>query len=472
MMHPKKLETGLDPNLALGPLSGSGVQLSRREFVAAGAAAIAAGGCARTAPAILSTRSPNSALTFAAIGCGNMGKDDIAGTIEAGARLVAMCDVDRDYVGWVFASYPDVPKYADFRVMLERERDIDAVIIATPDHTHAVAAAAALDLGCAVRVQKPMARTIAETRMLRRRARERGVVTAMGNQGHASDDLRQGCEMIWDGAIGEVREVHCWTDRPIWPQGMAAPLPAQPVPETLDWDLWLGPAAKRPYNEGYLPWKWRGWWDFGCGALGDMGCHIVDAPFWALHLSYPDTVACLFEEGNTLESGPLSSVIHYTFPARSVDGKRLPPVDLYWYDGSAHPPRPAALPEDVQIGEGGNGTLFIGSDGFMTCGGWGDNPKLLPEEADRAYDRPSPTLPRIKGRDSLKTYVEFVEACKSGRQPLSSFEYSAPLTEVVLMGNIAVRTRERLEWDAAKGCFRNSERGNALMAQAYRNGWQ
>ncbi|MDH4240032.1 MAG: Gfo/Idh/MocA family oxidoreductase, partial [Phycisphaerae bacterium] len=324
-------------------------KLSRRDFMG-GAAAVAAftivprhvlGGANNVAP--------SGKLNIAAIGSGGMG----GGNINAcrGENIVALCDVDDERAKDTYKRFPNAKKWKDFREMLDKQKDIDAVIVATPDHTHAVAAMAAMRRGKHVYVQKPLTRTVFEARTLTEAARKYKVATQMGNQGHSGEGVRLICEWIWDGAIGPVREVNAWTNRPIWPQGIDRPGDTPKVPDTLDWDLWLGPAPNRPYHPAYLPFAWRGWWDFGCGALGDMACHLLDPVFSALKLGYPDSVeACATKVNN--ETFPLASIVRYEFPARGD----MPPVKLNWYDGGMKPPRPAELEPGLRM----TSVTFIG----------------------------------------------------------------------------------------------------------------
>jgi predicted dehydrogenase len=295
-------------------------------------------------------KSPSDKLNIAGVGIGGQGAHDLA-QFE-GHNIVALCDVDADYAGRTFARYPQARRHTDYRRMLEEQKDIDAVVIATPDHTHACIALAAMQAGKHVYCEKPLTHSVWEARQLPQAARENKVATQMGNQGQASEQSRRLCEMIADGAIGPVREVHVWTDRPsnglfneYWPQGINRPTDSPPVPSTLDWDLWLGPAPARPYHPAYLPFRWRGWWDFGTGALGDIGCHSLDPVFRALKLGRPDSVEASSTRVNG-ETFPLASMVTYQFPAREA----MPPVKLVWYDGGLRPPRPAELEAERQLG--------------------------------------------------------------------------------------------------------------------------
>ncbi|MEK7753422.1 MAG: Gfo/Idh/MocA family oxidoreductase, partial [Acidobacteriota bacterium] len=298
-------------------------------------------------------KSPNEKLNIGAIGAGGKGASDIAACVSE--NIVAFADPDWVRAAKTFEKYPNAKRYKDFREMLDKEKSIDAVTVSTPDHMHAIAAMWAMERGIHVYVQKPLTRSIWEARMLAQAARKYKVATQMGNQGHSNEGARQCCEIIWAGQIGAVREVHAWTNRPIWPQGIDKPLPEEPVPATLNWDVWLGGAAMRPYNSKYAPFNWRGWYDFGCGALGDMACHILDAANWSLLLGAPTSVECIQQEKKNAHTFPTKSIIRFEFPARGS----MPPVTLYWYDGGLLPKRPEGLDSKVTLGDGNNGSLFV-----------------------------------------------------------------------------------------------------------------
>jgi predicted dehydrogenase len=351
--------------------------------------------------------------------------------------------------------------------MLDRQKDIDAVVVATPDHTHAVISMEVMRRGKHLFTEKPLTHTIHEARALTLAAREHGVATQMGNQGQAEDSVRRLREIIWDGAIGPIREVHVWTDRPnrgllgvYWAQGVDRPKETPSVPDTLDWDLWVGPAPMRPYHPDYAPFKWRGWWDFGTGALGDIGCHRFDPIFRDLKLRHPVSV----EAASTLvnhETYPLGSMVTYEFGARGD----LPPVTLTWYDGGLRPPRPVELDDQVRLGD--NGVIYVGDHGKIVNG------QLFPLSLRDAYERPEPTIPSSPGH-----YLEWIEACKGGPPAGSNFDWAGPLTEVVLMGNVALRPelreqldRQRLLWDAEAGEFSNLTEANEFLHRSYRAGW-
>ena len=350
--------------------------LSRRKFVATSAAAAA--GLTILPSGIISARgrtAPSDKLNIAGIGIGGMGHTNINNMKSQ--NIVALCDVDWSYSAGTFEDYPDAKKFKDYRVMFDKMADsIDAVVIATPDHTHAITAMAAMSLGKHVYVQKPLTHTVYESRMLRLKAAEYKLATQMGNQGNSSDDLRKICEWLWDGAIGSVERVHAWTNRPIWPQGLERPKENMKVPKTLDWDLFIGPAPMRPYNVAYSPWNWRGWWDFGTGALGDMANHILDPVFMGLKLGHPTSVQASSTMFNT-ESAPQAEVVHYQFPARENMPKfAMPAVHATWYDGGLMPERIPELKDGEIMGDRNGGVIFEGEKGKIMCGCYAKNPRL------------------------------------------------------------------------------------------------
>jgi predicted dehydrogenase len=436
-------------------------KISRRDFMGAASAAVAAFTIVpRHVLGGTGNKPPSEKLNIAGVGSGGMGASNINACSDIGENIVALCDVDDDRAKDTFNRYPKARKWKDFRKMLDEQKDIDAVIVATPDHTHAVAAMYAMRRGKHVYVQKPMTHTVYEARMLTEAARKYKVATQMGNQGHSGDGVRLICEWIWDGAIGPVREVNAWTNRPIWPQGIDRPSDTPPVPPTLDWDLWVGPSPMRPYNPCYLPFAWRGWWDFGCGALGDMACHLLDPVFSALKLKYPLSVeACATKVNN--ETFPLASIVHYEFPARGD----MPPVKLNWFDGGMKPPRP----EELEPGRQMTSVVFIGDKGKLMCGEYGDNPRIIPESKMKEYKRPPQTLPRIEGGHHEKNWVR---ACKGGEPACSNFDYSGPFTEAVVMGNLVLRRLDhKLLWDGANMKVTNDDEANKFVKQPCREGW-
>jgi predicted dehydrogenase len=412
--------------------------------------------------------SPNEKLDIAVIGAGGRGADNIEGLKSE--NIVALCDVDAQNSGGTFKRYPKARVYRDFRLMLEKEKAVDAVVISTPDHTHAVATMAALNLGKHVYCEKPLTRTVYEARALASAAARKKVATQMGNQGMAFEGNRLIKEWIWAGVIGAVREVHVWSDRPTrrgktplwWPQGIDRPTDAPPVPSHLDWDLWLGPAPWRPYHPAYAPFKWRGWWDFGSGGLGDMGIHNLAPVFSALKLGAPVSVHAsstpVFEE-----TVPHAAKVHYQFAGR--DG--MPPVALHWYDGGLLPARPEELEEDFPL-DPEDGIIFVGEKGKILVRGWGgESPRLIPQARNREFASPAKTLPRSAGH-----YMEWIRACKEGTATESDFSFAGPLTEAVLLGSIAIRMRgEVLRWDPAGMKIPNCPEAERHLHYQYRQGW-
>lgn len=416
---------------------------------------------------------PSDKLNIAAIGSGGMGRNNIRGV--SSENIVALCDVDDKTAAKTYQQYPDVPKYRDFRKMLEKHKDIDAVIVATPDHFHTVAAVTAMRLGKHVYVQKPLTRLVSEARLLTETARKYKVQTQMGNQGHSGEGVRSICEWIWDGAIGDVHEVHSWTNRPVWPQDVLAPTDTMPIPDTLSWDLWLGPAEARPYNSAYQPFNWRAFWDFGAGALGDMACHVIDPVFSALKLKYPtgveastSTFCPSYPPGNKRvnnDTYPQASIVHYDFPARGD----MPPVKFHWYDGGLLPKMPEGVDSVKGMGNGRSGSLFVGSKGMLMCNEYGDKPRLLPESLDKSYQRPPQSIPRIE----VSHEMNWVNACKGGEPACSNFDYSGPLTETVVMGNLAMRhPQQKLKWDGENMRITNLDEANEFVNMHYRSGWE
>ncbi|HPO14099.1 MAG TPA: Gfo/Idh/MocA family oxidoreductase [Candidatus Hydrogenedentes bacterium] len=448
---------------------------TRRAFLAAATttAVAIAGGCSsrpNTAKVVPGKESPNEKLNVAGVGVGGKGTTDIMSCRREGANIVALCDPDWDQAGEAFYRLKNAKQYKDYRKMLdEMGKEIDACTISTPDHTHAPAAYMAMKLGKHVYVQKPLTHTIAEAYFLRKVAAETKVKTQMGNQGHCGDGVRELCEMVWAGALGDVKEAHVWTDRPLnwWPQGIPDPLPEEPIPPNMDWDLWIGTAPMRPYNKGYAPFKWRGWWDFGCGAIGDMACHIMDPTFWALKLGEAKSfkVEVVTQEGLNTQTGPTKSIIKYTFPQRAG----LCPVEVYWYDGGLLPKRPDGVPEKEKLGDGENGSFFIGTKGAMTSGCYGDESRLLPESRMKDYKRPIQTLKRIKKESP---YVNWLDACKGGEEACSNFEYAVPLTVVANMGNVALRAGKAIEFNVKEMRVTNDKDANMLLTKTYRKGWE
>jgi predicted dehydrogenase len=440
----------------------------RRKFLAVTGAATAFLALPSRVLGLGGQASPNSKLNIAGIGVGGQGGADI--DEMRSENIVALCDVDWDHAANTFKRYPNAKRYKDFRQMLEQEKSIDAVVVGTPDHNHAIVSMAAIKAGKHVYCEKPLTRTVYEARALAKAAREAKVATQMGNQGMAFEGNRLINEWIGDGAIGPVREVHVWSDRPThrgkmplwWPQGIERPKDTPAVPETLDWDLWLGPAPKRPYHPAYAPFRWRGWWDFGTGGLGDMGIHNLAPVFSALKLGAPETI----QASSTPvfpETVPVAALVHYTFPARG----ELPPVKLHWYDGGLLPERPPAL-EENRVLDPEDGILFVGDKGTMIVTGWGgEHPRLLPESRDKEYQRPPKTLPR-----SIGHYNEWIQACKTGSPTRSNFDFAGPLTEAVLLGSVCIRNGgDKLVWDSVNFKFTNDPDANRHLHYGYRPGW-
>jgi predicted dehydrogenase len=448
-------------------------QFSRRSFLHAAAAASSTLVVHRRVLGQSDEQSPSDKLNIAGIGIGGQGASDLA-QLES-ENIVALCDVDAEYAAHTFRRYPQARVYSDYRKMLDKQPEIDAVVVATPDHLHACIALAAMKLGKHVYCEKPLTHSVWEARQLTLAAREHQVATQMGNQGQASEETRRLCEMIADNAIGPVREVHVWTDRPsnglfdvYWPQGVERPSDEPSVPTTLDWDLWLGPAPARPFHPAYLPFRWRGWWDFGTGALGDIGCHALDPVFRALKLGAPESVEASSTRVNA-ETYPLASMVTYHFPARGD----LPQVKVTWYDGGVRPPRPPELENDGVLGAGGH--LFVGDHGKILTRRSRSGPgfALIPESRAREYGDPPRTLPRSVGH-----YREWIDACKGGAAGGSHFGWAGPLTEAVLLGNVALRpelreemTTKKLLWDSANLRFTNSDSANKFLRREYRQGW-
>ncbi len=405
---------------------------------------------------------PSETLNVAGVGVGGMGSGDIR-EVSKDANIVALCDVDRRALNHNAKSHPKAKHYTDFRKMLEIQKDIDAVMVATPDHNHAVVSMTAIKLGKHVFCQKPLTHSVHEARMLGLAAKEANVATQMGNQGQASETARLLCELIWAGAIGTVREIHAGSNRypPISPRGIPRPTDTPSVPPELNWDLWLGPAPQRPYHPCYHPFSWRGWWDFGTGVLGDIGCHNLSAVFKALKLGHPTSVEasssnhqCPPELAN--ETAPVSSITRWEFPA---EGDRAA-VNITWWDGGLKPPRPNELEPIHKFAEG-DWLMIVGDKGKMM------GHRLIPDAKARQYGKPAQVLERSPGH-----YKEWIIACKGGKPAGSNFvDHASHLAEVVLLGNIAIRIKEKLLWDGPNLRFTNSEEANKLINPPYRESW-
>ena len=457
---------------------------------------------------------PSDTLNVAMIGAGGMGMSNAQSLVAGAQNIVALADVDmnrvmRDVAGRaqnrdgtvnevgakLKSAYEGAKKYADFRRMLEQEGSaIDAVVVATPDHFHAVAANAAMQLGKHVYVQKPLTYSVHEARVLRDTARSTGVVTQMGNQGHSSDDARRINEWVQAGVIGPVREVHIWTNRPIWPQGVPRPTKAlagdqagnwgsrnlgpqiaaamagsYPVPADLDWDVFLGPAPYVEYHPIYHPFNWRGWVDWGVGALGDMGAHLVDHPFWALDLGLPTTIEATStpfgaDTDDTPATYPLATTVHYEFAARGSQ----PPVKMTWYDGGLMPSRPDVLPDEITLERGG-GVIFVGDRGILMHETYGSNPQIFPESLRAEAERVPEKLPRV----GMSHEMNWATAAMGNGTATSPFEYASPLTETMLLGLVALRTGQgrKIVYDANAMSVTNIPEANQFLRREYRQGW-
>jgi len=459
--------------------------IKRREFlkqsITAGAAWATAqmvprevlGGPGRTAP----SGKPN----VAGVGIGGVGHGQIQACARAGFNVSVLCDIDDVLAGKTYQKFPQAQRYRDFREMLSKEGNkIDAVYCGTPDHTHAIISLAALKAGKHVLTVKPLTRTIGEGRRLAEETKKQGVMTQMTAAAASTENGCRTCEMIWDGIIGEVEEVHIWSNRPLWPQGMLRPKGNDPIPKTFDWNMWLGPAAKRPFVNTwptdslpvvqtnasrarpavYHPWNFRGWYDFGTGALGDMGCHHWNIPRRALKLGHPTAVSATATKIMP-ESWPLASIITYEFPAREGMG----PVKIMWYDGGLKPPRPTELEAGKKMPA--DGILYIGKKGMMLGSGASGIPHLVPKSKMQAYTMPPKTLPRRSG-----IYGEWFEAVTGGPKPSEHWpDCAVPLTELVLLGCIALRAGGYLKWDGPNMRFTNSGDANKLIMPPYHNGW-
>ena len=452
--------------------------LTRRHFLAGTAAAA---GCAVVPSSVFGQRrdqstkvAPSEKLNIAGVGLGARGLGNMEKCVDA--NIVALCDVDWTLAATAMKRYPDAAKYKDFRRMLDQEKSIDAVLVSTPDHTHAVIAAEAMKRGKHVYVETPLAHDVWEARELARLAAETGVTTQMGNERHSGSGIRRAVEMIWGGGLGAIREVHCWTNRPQWPQGIDRPKAKTPPHAGLAWDLWLGPAAQRSYDPAYHPYRWRGWLDFGTGALGAMGCQLLDVAFWGLELGGTKSFSVEAEStGTNGETYPKASTVRYRFPARGD----LPPVVINWYDGGRQPSRPEQLPYLREVGS--NGVVFVGEQHTMMFGPtvFGTNPRqigprTIPEFTQIQNVRPFKKIPPVKDSDWTKGnrhIQEWISACKTGTQPCASFEHSAPLTEMVLLGNVALASDKPIEWDSDAMRITNAPNADQLIRRPYREGW-
>ncbi len=430
---------------------------------------------------------PSEKVNIAIVGCGGQGRTNLRGLyplddaqVIAVADPVEHSDLENFYFRGVAGRLPvkaeaekhyaektpnfKVADYVDFRVMLEKEKDIDAVLCATPDHMHATVCIPAMRMGKHAYCEKPLTHNIREARLMAQVAKETGVATQMGNQGHSGDGIRQTCEWLWAGVIGEVREVHAWTSASRWSKKYTQGKPqTEPVPKGVNWDLWLGPREERPYSSAYNPVTWRDYWDFGTAPIGDFFCHNFDNACWALDLKAPRTVEASGAGGVDSYMAPAGGLYTYKFPARG----KMPPVTFTWYDGGLRPARPEGLDPEDQLGAGGNGTLFVGSKGMITCPGWAGAPKLLPLTLMDNFERPPKTLPRSNGH-----HRDWLDACKGGEPASANFEYGAALTEMGLLGLVAMRVGKRLDWDAAAMKATNAPEADGYINGTYRKGWE
>ncbi len=492
--------------------------VSRRDFVA-GSASLMLGAFAG-APMIVERhilgrgyQAPSDTLNIAFIGVGGMGMENWRAMLSQ--NTVALCDVDFAYVekslgeqlkppgtikappnvsaadapAWVAKRtaeaqeryqnaqkmkdiYAKAPKYADYREMIDKQKDIDAVVVATPDHMHAMIALRAMQAGKHAYVQKPLTWSVMEARAMARTARETKVVTQMGNQGHSSEGTARIREIIASGVLGDIEVVHVWTDRPHgwWPQGVPRPTPAvaPAIPDRLHWDLFLGAVPQIQYDPAYHPFAWRGWVDFGVSALGDMGAHLLDQPFWALDLDLPTGITASSTQwggdAKNPASYPLASTVQYDFAARGSRG----PVELRWYDGGLLPPRPAMLPDDVVL-NGDGGGIFVGTKGLLVYDTYGTNPRIFPDQTRAAADRVPQSIPRI----TTSHEQNWFDACKGTGKSSAPFEYSARLTETMLLGLVALRAGQgrKIHYDGAAMRVLNAPEANAYLTREYRPGY-
>ncbi len=450
-------------------------RLGRRELLKDAAAAAAIAGAAPGAAIQRALRrSPNERVNFAGIGVGSMGGGDVDAVVAEGGNLVALCDVDFDYAAKKLAQYPDAKRFKDYRVMLDKMgRDIDAVVIGTPDHAHAVIAMEAMRRGKHVYCEKPLAHSVYEVRALMAAAKRYGVVTQLGNQGHSSDSIRRTCEWVWAGAIGKVHTVHvaCGEFKEVYCQKRNLDKLDQKyeIPPALDYDLWIGPAQFRPYTPFWVHWNWRGWMPFGTGTIGDWFCHVVDPAYWALDLGAPTSVKAEVTDYDPAIHGltyPPATKVTFQFPATKDRG----PVELVWFDGNNPIPRPADLPDDDDVPR--TGGILMGDKGMIVHGSHGAGGCHLQPEAVRAQftgaNAPEQKIPRVKGH-----HWDWLDAIRNGRQAGSSFAYGGRLTQVALLGAIAIHfPGETLRWDDRAARFTNHKEANAYVRPTFRKGWR
>ena len=462
------------------------MKTSRRQFLSTTASAVTAftlvprhvlGGTKFVAP--------SEKVNIAIVGAGGQGRTNVRELFKQDdAQIIAVADPHEhsDLAGYYFrgvagrkpvraeiekhhaAKNPNhrVAEYEDFRVMLEREKSIDAILCTTPDHLHAYVSVLAMRAGKHVYCEKPLTHNVWEARLVAQVAKETGVATQMGNQGHSTDGIRETCELIWSGAIGAVREIHVWVGSGRWNKHLLGRPPETPsVPAGLNWDLWLGPREERPYHPAYVPVAWRDFWAFGCGTLGDFGCHDFDSACWALDLRAPATVEARPAGPMNADIGPHGEICYYHFGPRG----NQPAVKMTWYGGGLKPPTPEEFPRGTAFPD--RGVLFVGEKGAMLCGGAGGKARLLPEEKDKSYPRPAASLPRSKGH-----HRDWLDACKGGPAASSNFEYGARLTEIVLLGVASLRAGRKLHWDAPNLKALGVPDADAIFKESYRKGWE
>jgi predicted dehydrogenase len=466
----------------------TGPGVSRRKFLAATATAVS--GFSLVPRHVLGGTKfvpPSEKVNIAIVGCGGQGQTNVHTLFNhEDAQIIAVADPveDQNLEAFYYKSHAGrlpvkaevekhysektpnykVAAFEDFRQMLEQEKAIDAILCATPDHNHAYVCVTVMRQGKHVYCEKPLTHNVWEARQVAKVAQETGVATQLGNQGHSGDFIRTTCEMIWDGAIGEVREVHAWTSASRWNRQHTGGRPAaEPVPKGCNWDLWLGTREDRPYSSIYNPVSWRDFWDFGTAPIGDFFCHNFDPACWALDLKEPYSIEAYGAGGVDSYIAPVGGIYTYHFGARG----KMPPVKFTWYDGGLMPSRPEGLEADDQLGANGNGILFVGDKGLLTCAGWAGRPVLLPGSKDEAYKRPAKTLPRSKGH-----HRDWLDACKGGSPASANFQYGAALTEVGLLGLVAMRVGKRLEWDAKAMKATNAPEADKFLKETYRPGWE
>lgn len=454
--------------------------LNRRRFLKQ--SVLAGSLAAMSAPAFLRGQNLNSKINIAAIGCGGKGDSDIKNVDTE--NIVALCDIDETRAAGAFKRYPNARRFTDYRKMYDAMgKEFDAITVSTPDHHHALATAIGLKMGKHAYVQKPLTHSVWEARLLRRLAKENKVATQMGNQGSAEDGLRRAVEVVQSGAIGEVREVHLWSNRPIWKQGIPRPAASGKPPANMDWDLFLGPAPERPFvDKAYHPFEWRGWVDFGTGALGDMACHTANMPFRALNLGYPTSIEAS-SSGMNGETWPAKSQIKFEFPKRG----KLPPLTFYWYDGGNKPGgSTTAAVEDFIASQKdkngkamaralpGSGCLLMGTKGQLySPDDYGARFFLLPQDQFIGYKGPAETIPRApkNSNQGLRHHIEWLEAIRGGKPAYSNFDIAAYLTEIILLGCVALRAGQKIEWDGPAMRATNIDVSH-LVKRDYRKGWE